>query len=279
MTRTQNVLMSRVRETQYELLTMLAASSLLRGVTYLHLKKGLEVGQVDWYRCPNPSTKSAIGALTPHGIRRDVQERLAALRTDLDAFSNVEADALMLSGYQMARDQFANSITSIPVSNEPPVRWRFQGIQEIACATRDTPELSTLLRALEVGAKLAFKPFLVSKKLLITATLLASGSVAFLIYVVWRSWTAPVVVEIERWMLIAAISTVPFLLLAKIVGRWIARRTRYRAKPQRIMFAILICLGGFAVVRAMLRLTEPFFLQAGPKYKRVPYSSEEIVGR
>ena len=37
--------------------------------------------------------------LTPYGIRQDVQLLLSAVRTDLDSFSDLEAYALMTSGY------------------------------------------------------------------------------------------------------------------------------------------------------------------------------------
>jgi len=36
-------------------------------------------------------------------IRKDVQERLAAIRTDLDSFTDQEAYALMTSGYRKTR--------------------------------------------------------------------------------------------------------------------------------------------------------------------------------
>jgi hypothetical protein len=109
LTRTQNVLMARVREAQYEVLSTLATNSLVRGVMFLHLKKDLEARPVDWYKCPNPSIVQPQRPLTGYDMRRDVQERLAAIRTDLDAFSDAEADAQMLGGYSMADQQFAET--------------------------------------------------------------------------------------------------------------------------------------------------------------------------
>jgi predicted acylesterase/phospholipase RssA len=279
MTRTQNVLMARVREAQYELLTTLSSSSLLRGVMYLHLKRDLEPQQVDWYRCPNPTPKRTAGPLTTYGIRRDVQEKLAALRTDLDAFSDVEADALMLSGYLMAEKQFKDCIKTIPISeDETPIRWRFQAIEKLACAPKDDPRLSSLLRALDVGAELALKPFFMSTGLRWSSAAVVLATVAAVLYRTWTSWTAPVMFSIDRRTLITVVITIPILLVAGAIGRWIARRSGYHNKPQRMVFSLVMCLGGFAIVRVFSWLTDPFFLRGGPKYERVPYSAGELGG-
>jgi len=275
MTRTQNVLMARVRESQYELLNTLSASSLLRGVLYLHLKRDLEPQQVDWFYCPNPSMRPAANPLTSYGVRRDVQERLSAIRTDLDAFSNLEADALMLSGYLMTTEQF-KTITSLPVSTDPPVRWRFQAVERMACTTKDVPQLSELLRTLDVGARLAFKPFFISKPLLGFAAILMLAAVALSLFWVWTSWTTPLVFELDRWRAMAAVLVVPAVLAIGTVGRWLSRRLRYRNKPQRILFSLIMCLGGFALVRLYLSLTTSFFLRSGPAYQRTDYTSEEL---
>src|SRR5262249_34594954 len=77
LTRTQNALMTRVREAQFELLSTLRSNTTVRGLMYLHLKKDLEAKPIDWLTCPNPAQVWKPPSLTSYGMRRDVQEKLA----------------------------------------------------------------------------------------------------------------------------------------------------------------------------------------------------------
>jgi len=100
---------------------------------FIHLKKDLDVDPVDWTNCEDPFDASEEarpsirrGDLTTYGIRKDVQGLLAAIRTDLDSFNEVEAYALMTSGYRMTEYQFPRSVSpDFPVSKDPPVAWKF----------------------------------------------------------------------------------------------------------------------------------------------------------
>jgi hypothetical protein len=90
-------------------------SSLLRGLVFVHLKKDLDVDPVDWVDCLEPYDASddarppaRKGLLTRYGISKDIQLDLAGVRTDLDSFSDVEAYALMTSGYRMTEWEFQN---------------------------------------------------------------------------------------------------------------------------------------------------------------------------
>jgi predicted acylesterase/phospholipase RssA len=265
LTRTQNVLMARVREAQYELLSTLAANSLVRGVMYLHLKKDLLASPVDWYNCPNPSDPVPQRPLTSYGIRRDVQTRLASIRTDLDAFSDAEADALMLSGYLMADQQFAECIHNLPTSSEPPASWRFQQIRKIACDPLEQPGLSELLRTLDVAAALWVKPMLVSTGLRWASAVLVTVVLGALFYAVWANWTSPV--EVTRTHMLIAVLMLPAIAIVLAVGRRIARRARYRNKPQQILLSLLICAGGWLLGKVYAAIAEPVYLRSGPKYR------------
>jgi hypothetical protein len=90
----------------------------LRGLLFLHLHLGLGGGARDWIDCQDPQEDEVPeppgGAPTPYGVQRDMQAALARMRTDLDAFSDLEADALMASGYRMASHEF-------------PLRFRWSG--------------------------------------------------------------------------------------------------------------------------------------------------------
>jgi predicted acylesterase/phospholipase RssA len=100
-----DVLMARVRGLQFDVLSARIAARTLRGVAFVHLLQDIEGGTVNQRGSQVPTSPPTGDPLTPYGIRRDIQEQLARLRTDLDAFSDFEAYALMASGYHAMRHQ------------------------------------------------------------------------------------------------------------------------------------------------------------------------------
>jgi predicted acylesterase/phospholipase RssA len=118
--RSNDVLMARVREAQYQHLATLRDTGALRSVMYVHLKKDLASTPIDWLDCPDRSRRAAPATMTSYGMRRDIQKRLAAIRTDLDSFSDCEADALMLSAYLMTGAEFEVCVKDFPVAKDPP---------------------------------------------------------------------------------------------------------------------------------------------------------------
>jgi hypothetical protein len=113
--RSNNILMARVREAQYRELEARKQSGVLRNLMFLHLKKDLEVNPIDWIGCEDPSEfgkdrPNLEKGETDYGIIKEVQKKLAAIRTDLDSFCDTEAYALMTSGYRMADFEFKKAI-------------------------------------------------------------------------------------------------------------------------------------------------------------------------
>jgi predicted acylesterase/phospholipase RssA len=77
---------------------------------FIHLRKDLGVRKIHWIGSdgkpakedpPKPKTED-------FGVAHEVQELLANVRTDLDAFSEVEAYSLMLDGYRMSAPELNN---------------------------------------------------------------------------------------------------------------------------------------------------------------------------
>ncbi|MGH9695930.1 MAG: patatin-like phospholipase family protein, partial [Bryobacteraceae bacterium] len=163
--RANDILMARVRESQFQYLVSLRDSRALHGLLYVHLKEDLAGEPVDWLGSDDLSPQTKPKEVTPYGMRRDVQALLAGIRTDLDSFSDCEADALMLSGYLMARASFANCIQKFPVSSQPEAQWRFRAIEPIATSKTKTKAVEQLLRALEIAAGIWGKPYRASKAL------------------------------------------------------------------------------------------------------------------
>ena len=158
--RSSAIAMARVRESEFRDLDARFRSSQLRGLQYLHLKKGLEVDPIDWVDCPDPYDVSADakpvearGPLTAYGMPKTIQARLAAVRTDLDSFSDQEAFALMYSGYRMAGARVQECLPGLTLpSSTPSVDWRFLTIEKTITKAKDHEDAhDDLNRLLAVG--------------------------------------------------------------------------------------------------------------------------------
>jgi predicted acylesterase/phospholipase RssA len=157
LSRTLSVAMARVRHAQYLDLAARRAASSLRGLMFVHLKRDLPRAEVTWEAgqdAPGQTLEDErdTGA-TPYGVRRDIQRRLASIRTDLDAFHRYEAYGLMASGYRMVDRYFAQGNLGFPVAGGSHP-WRFCAIQS---AMRGGDGHPGMLRALRHSDKLFFK--------------------------------------------------------------------------------------------------------------------------
>ncbi|UOY00187.1 tetratricopeptide repeat-containing protein [Blastococcus sp. PRF04-17] len=130
--RSNDVLMKRVRGSQYGDLLSRVRAGTLRGFMGIHLTKGLAAPPRDWRgsREPwRPEDDETAGAERSYGIDREVQRLLAELRTDLDAFSDDEAYALMAAGYRMTEHDLADALPDHARASCTPVQdWPFRRI-------------------------------------------------------------------------------------------------------------------------------------------------------
>jgi predicted acylesterase/phospholipase RssA len=161
-----DILMERVRGVQYRLLEANATARTLRGVVYVHLKQELDAPPISWKGCAVPPELwiEAPGTgtkLTHYGMRRDVQACLAALRTDLDAFHDFEAWALMESGYRTISYQLrehARRLSAVLAGEHAPVAWRFHVVKPfVTSVDRPADQYDALCGLLSVGKDQVFK--------------------------------------------------------------------------------------------------------------------------
>jgi predicted acylesterase/phospholipase RssA/cellulose biosynthesis protein BcsQ/Flp pilus assembly protein TadD len=164
--RSSSISMARVREIEFRDLDARVRSSQLKGLMYLHLKKGLEADPIDWVGSldrfdlsADAKPVEARGPLTPHGVPKDVQARLAAVRTDLDSFTDAEARALMYSGYRMAAVKLQEALPTITLPSAPAVvDWGFLQIEKTLTKAKDHEEgYDDLIRMLTVARSTAWK--------------------------------------------------------------------------------------------------------------------------
>ena len=75
-------------------------------LSLIHLRRGID-SRILRPRELASEPETPPEELTPFGVRRDVQRLIAGVRTDLDAFSSLEAQALALDGYRIAAAECA----------------------------------------------------------------------------------------------------------------------------------------------------------------------------
>ena len=113
----------------------------------MHLKKDLDVDPVNWIGCAEPFEMFdearpiyRRGPLTSYGVLKDVQRQLAAIRTDLDSFSEREAYTLMLSGYRITEHELQNNLQTVFQSSQKLGKWRFLAMEKTMSRAKDFEE-------------------------------------------------------------------------------------------------------------------------------------------
>ena len=151
LSRTSSMLQARVRAAQYREIEARRRSGLLKGLMFLHLRKGLDAEDRDWLHCENPKHLTADdlhqqrSPLTEYGVLKKFQRLIAGIRTDLDSFNDTEAFALIASGYKMAAANIESSIQGLPID---PGRhsWTFLQMDERLSKSSDET-LESVLKA------------------------------------------------------------------------------------------------------------------------------------
>ena len=150
-------------------------------VVFMHLQTGLPA----LTRKPGGKIETQAVKLetTEFGVHLDVQHALANLRTDLDAFSDVEAWALMADGYLLA-GRIVPLRPGIADLGTPstPVGWAFDAVaQQLGSAAPDP----RFLKILKVGKERFLKPVRMVRGGLILANALIAAVVAAIAAGAW----------------------------------------------------------------------------------------------
>ena len=153
-----NTLMERVRLANFADLESRRRSGLLRGLTFLHMKAGLDANIIR-LRFSHEASSLESTPLSPSGVRKDFQQALAELRTDLDVFTTDEANGLMACGYQMASKGLDRELPKLQTVWRAASRadWPFQEmLAEITSAVTTTARRDDRLAALRAAHSVGF---------------------------------------------------------------------------------------------------------------------------
>ncbi len=311
--RSSSILQTRVRGEQYRHLRERRRSGLLRGLMFVHLKQDLGVKPLNWLECPADLAVSEFdqpeqyaGDLTSYGVAKDVQQSLAAVRTDLDSFCDVEADALMASAYMMTKAQLKTGTIdgiSLTLDQDAEVPWRFRDIEpylglETAPEDDDPAEIlrekrkQNLRKIIGSSGGLAFKIWKLSPVLKVLSGALVILLLAGLLYSLFRLsgqsiFTAEQIKSLvsgatdERIAYIAGLLTLGNLFLAVVIAiiviglavlviNFVGRKlgvVRWSDTLTSIFFGIAMTFPGFIAAWVHLKLFDWLYLRWGSRKK------------
>jgi hypothetical protein len=271
--RTQNVLMTRVRESEYDDVAAQQTAMRLKGLMFLHLKRDLHADPVDWEDCQVPHDLSQAarpvqerGPLTSYGILKSIQLRLAEIRTDLDSFTDVEAYGLMLSGYEMTRRFFPDSLKPFCAKEPKEAAWRFR---QMATVVSDVKKSAALDKQLSVSDRRFFKVWLLSPRLkafgvvLVLAALIGAG---------WWLWENRHLAPFTVGGL--TITLVTMVVLAR-VGTFFNLAHDVATGCKKIIVTLALAIVGWAIAGIHLIAFDRLFLCLGKASRVLPGNHDE----
>jgi hypothetical protein len=265
--------MDRVREAEYQDLRGRVDSRSLQGLFFIHLKKGLETSPLDWTNCQDPTVPPPQSvSTTAYGVDKDLQRKLAAIRTDLDSFSEVEAHSLMLSGYLMTEQEFKqldrkHRQDGHPGSwggfaiHAPRGDWPFLPLEPLMRQPPDSSDArrEELGKQLAAGASLAFKIWKLSRPLRATAWAAGAAALFLLGWSLHGLWDTRIALPSVS---VKGLAVFVILALAAVLVptlKWLRPREAMRGYVCKAVVAV----GGFLFSNLHLWIFDPMFLRRG----------------
>jgi len=268
--RANNILMARVRQSQYQLIDALRSAGVIHDLAFVHLKKGLQGPSVNWRGCTDRSDVMPENLRTDYGVRRDVQRLLAGIRTDLDSFSDIEADALMFSGYRMMEKE-VEALEGFPNAAPPATPdtlWRFMRVEPFVGGTdldSDEKSRGQLRRTLEAAHCEAFKTFRLIPGYGRVAQALKWLTIASAIFVSWHAWD---MTDRLAGIAPAHLSRLALLIIGAAVLARILRWWRRGSPAWHYVLGLISLTVGWLYLLLHLQVLDRIYLRSGPKYRK-----------
>ena len=179
--RTNGILQERIRENEFLEISTRYRSSQLSNLKFMHLRKNLYPSPISWYGCNEPLHFLNAGldlendSVTPYQIDAKIQDLISKIRTDLDAFSEQEAFALMYSGYQMTKYEFRQGKE---VMEAPAENWHFFSVADEMLKPKEDGKFVSVLA---LGSSLFGKVLQINLGIKIFSYAFASAFIVFFI--------------------------------------------------------------------------------------------------
>jgi predicted acylesterase/phospholipase RssA len=214
--RSVGIFQERMRQASYENLRAGKESGRLGGLAYVHLKQGLEAPPVNWKDCEDPSREddqlpatTRENPTTGYGVWKRQQARLADIRTDLDAFSDIESAALMASGYMAMDTEMKRLIRDVPAlgAHREEADWFFSPL-----IPRLGAEQPALARHLEAGSVQFLRLMKLDRKVRNVVLGLIALALLIVAAVLWGTWEHSFNVSVGWIVLTLAGVAAPFVV-------------------------------------------------------------------
>lgn len=269
-TRANDILMTRVRAECYANLCVKPGDGRM---VFFHLRDKFN-GAPDFPPLPGPADHEGGKA------DGDVYA-LSNIRTDLDAFSDLEAYALMYDGYCLSdyflqRDQNNAGLGSAAPGGRPQAPWRFLSIGPVVKGDN-----ATLLEHLRVGRFLFFKAFYLAPALAVPAALLILAPIVALGWLNFdrlADFYSFFVDDVLYYALLVGLLAVPVYAIVKALDdtpmalKAFDFLRKYRRADNRVLTGLFIIPGiiGAAGAAIQLAVFNKIFIRAGkiPEPKR-----------
>lgn len=270
--RSNSILMDRVREAEYLDLRARVDNRALQGLFFIHTKKGLEPSPIDWIDCQDPAiVLEESSSVTAYAVDKDLQRKLAAIRTDLDSFTEVEAYSLMLSGYLMTEYQFRELDKQHKRDGEPGTwggfdieaargDWPFRKLEGLIKEPENSPDArrADLGKQLDVASAVAFKIWKLSPLLRSLGWVVGAAALALLAWFIYENWDKPLVHQVS----VGGATILLLLFVAGILFPFIKFLNAQKAARGYLRKA-LVAVAGFVVTNIHLSIFDRMFLRRG----------------
>lgn len=271
--RANGILQDRIRESEFQDLRGRVENRALQGLFFIHLKKDLHVAPLNWIGCTDVIPVQDR-SLTSYQVDRDIQRRLAAIRTDLDSFSETEAYALMTSGYLMTDHTMADlqrehqaaggsgtwGDFAVGAARE---QWSFLDLADLMKQPSDSGDLrrQDLALQLEAGSGLFFKVWRLVPALRALAFGAAFALALVLLCSITRHWDVRLPALDWNVTVGGAITVLALSALGMVVPlvKWMNPQSAVRGYLMKAAMA----LAGFVASRVHLAIFNPLYLERG----------------
>lgn len=253
-----SVLQARVREAQFDQLTALRRAGSIQGAMFIHLTKDLEANPLSWLGGKEKPPKKQP-PVTSYGIDRDIQHKLAAVRTDLDSFSDAEAFGLMTSGYRMAEHALLheNCLPTLPLFGARE-RWRFLAAED-ALTRVDEPNTERMRTLLSVSKELAGKVWKQLWALKVLAAVLGLAALYGAGAALWKNRNAVLPALGVR----VVVTTIIALVAAKLLLAYLDKHRIYHKRLGEIGLGAAIATLAWLPAGIHLLIFDRLFLKHG----------------
>ncbi|HNA70304.1 MAG TPA: hypothetical protein PK473_04645, partial [Nitrosomonas sp.] len=273
--RASSILQDRVREAEYQDLSNRLDSHALDGLFFVHTKKELESQPLDWINCQDPRTPAHLqDPKTSYGIDRELQKKIAGIRTDLDAFTEVEAYAIMASGYRIAKREFELLQNQYQKEGHtdhwggydidaPGTDWPFRKLEPIMGLKAEANKQSQDLHfQLHVARKIFFKTYDLRLDYRIIVWSLLALLIAGILSFLYQQWNTPLTDTLHLGSLTWGKL---FSLLILMVISALIPMVHLLSPSNKVanIFKFMVAAGGSLLAKFHLAVLDRWFLKRG----------------